>query len=105
MRQAIKTYIDLPTVRYSFRADKVMKTDKGVAAAWDSNHEVRSITAVWGGRPFDAAIPLGKTCISSLVTLLQAAHETGHRQFWRELVVVNLRNALAVRTPIRGGLL
>jgi len=36
-----------------------MKTDKGVAAPWDSNHAVRSITAVWEVGRLTPRLPIG----------------------------------------------
>ena len=64
---------------------------------------MRSITAVWGGRPFDAAIPIGEDLYLfagdrfSKLPMKLATDDSGGN-----VVVVNLRNALAARTPIRG---
>ena len=103
LRQDGAAFVDLPTARYSFRADKVMKTDRGVPAAWDSNHEVRSISAVWGGRPFDAAIPIDQDLF-----LFAGASFSRLPRAWAAdtlggtVAAGNIRTALGVRTPIRG---
>ena len=105
LRKDGSTYIDLATTRYSFRADKVMKTAKGVPAAWDSSQETRSISAVWGGRPFDAAFSIGDDLYLfvndryAVLPLGSATDDCGGC-----VLVNNLRGALAVRTPITGGL-
>jgi hypothetical protein len=97
-------YIDLVKERYSFRADQVMKTDKGVAALWDdSTHERRAIAAVWGGTPFDAAVRRGVRLYlftdDHYCTLLtaEATDDVGGA-----VVVKNLQAALAQRLPVRG---
>ena len=107
LRRDGNAYVDLAEGRYSFRADKVMKTPQGVAAAWDSGQEVRPIAAVWGGRPFDAAMGAGDELFLFVgdhfgrlpKAAASAAGDTGE-----SVVVENLRAALAHRTPIRGSL-
>ena len=103
LRQVGSTYVEVSNTRYSFRADKAMKTAKNVPAAWDTNQPVRSIAAVWGGRPFDAAISLGEDLylfagnrFSKLPRRWAVEDSPGGG------LVPNLRTALAVRTPIRG---
>jgi hypothetical protein len=96
-------YVDLPAARYSFRADMVMKTARGVPAAWDANHPARSITAVWGGRPFDAAVASGEDLFlfagNSFSKLRQGQ---GTDDSGGAVMVGNLRNALKARRPIHG---
>lgn len=104
LRKDGNTFVDLPTARYSFLSDKVMKTGTGVPAAWNSNQQVRAISAIWGGRPFDAALPIGdwlylfeQSQYSKLATNLASDSVGG------AFVVNNLRTALAVRSPISSG--
>jgi hypothetical protein len=93
---------DVPAIRYTFLADSVEKTPAGVAAVWDASHDVRSITAIWGGRPFDAAIPVGADLYlfarANCCRLPQS--QAGDSDL--QIVVANLRNALAFCRPIRG---
>ena len=81
-----------------------MKTGKGVPAPWNSNQQVRAISAIWGGRPFDAALPIGdwlylfeQSQYSKLATNLASDSVGG------AFVVNNLRTALAARSPISSG--
>ena len=58
LRKDGSIFVDLPTARYSFLSLNVMKTAPGVAAVWTNTSQSRTIASVWGGRAFDAALPL-----------------------------------------------
>jgi hypothetical protein len=99
LRKDGSIFVDLPTVRYSFLGLNVMKTVNGVAAVWNNNSQARSIGSVWGGRPFDAALPLTNEQGSDLLYLFvqnQCAHLTQAAASDSGLGVVatNLSNAL-----------
>ena len=103
LRRDGSTFVDLPANRYSFRGDKVMTTAKGVPALWDTNQEVRSISSIWGGRPFDAAVRVADELflfVGDSYTKLNASAATD--DFGGSVMVGNLRSALALRKPIRG---
>ena len=97
LRQDGSVSVDLGAVRYSFRSGNVTKTVNSVV------QDTRSISSVWGGRPFDAAIPIGDQLFlfagDSFSKLSQAlaTDDSGGKD-----IVANLRTALAVRTPIQG---
>jgi len=107
LRRNLTTYVDVDKVRYIFRANQVMTTDTSGPAPSDSTpwdaKKARPITAVWGGRPFDAAIPMKDQLVlfvgDSYCNLAQAAATDNS-----DVMVGHLRNALAARKPIRGSL-
>src|SRR5262249_25086771 len=95
--------VALARERYSFRADQVMKT--GVTAPRDSKPEVRSIAAVWGGRPFDTAIRVDDKLflfVGNRYCTLPKRDATDDSD--GSIMARNLQNALARSTPIRGSL-
>ncbi len=102
LRRQTEIFVDLPTARYTFLAGNVAKTKKGQGAVWDSNHDVRAITAVWGGRPFDAAIPAGSDLYLFVRDLCCKLAQSQAGDSDPNVVVANLRNALALRKPISG---
>ena len=97
LRQDGSVSVDLGAVRYSFRSGNVTTTVNSVV------QDTRSISSVWGGRPFDAAIPIADQLFlfagDSFSKLSQAlaTDDSGGKD-----MVANLRTALAVRTPIQG---
>jgi hypothetical protein len=105
LRDEGPAYLELTDRRYSFRGDQVMRTARGTDAPWDSEHEVRSIVAVWGGRPFDAAVNSGEQ-----IYLFAGDHYgTLPRRDAKDdvggaAVATNMQDALARSRPIRGGL-
>lgn len=105
LRKDGSAYVDLPTARYSFRAGQVMTTARGVPAQWDASNGARSVSAVWGGRPFDAAIAIG----DNLYLFANDQYSTLPVAFATDdcggcVLGGHLRDALATRAPISGGL-
>ena len=105
LRSEGPAYVEAADWRYSLRADQVMKTDRGIAARWDREHEVRSVVSVWGGRPFDAAVSSGE-----YVYLFADDHyctlskRDAQDDVGGAVALKNVQAALARSVPIRGGL-
>ena len=102
LRRDSTAFVDLAKDRYSFRADQVIRTDPGVAAQWDTSRAIRSISAVWGGRPFGAAIEIGNDLFLFTADRFSRLAKSAADGNGLSAVVTNLGNALARRTPIRG---
>jgi len=92
-------YVDVPSARYRFRGDEVMKTRSGVDVAWGSG-TTTSIASLWGSAPFDVAIAFGERVYLfddgyyTSMSKQEASDGAG--------LVANIRSAMGRAAPIRG---